>query len=380
MRLAIINHVWSPQAQTPDATLDRFATLTGWAEAVKSAGIETVGVFQRFHQTAQRLDGIVPYHFYADDGPPRPPTWFRGAITLHRAVVTFRPDVVHVNSLEYPLLTRRLARLLPASTALVVQDHGGFDPARLSRMRKGWMRFGVAGVDALLVATAAQVDHFRRSGLVPSSVAVWDVMEGSTTVGPIVRRHREAPPSLLWVGRLNANKDPLTVLAGFDAFLDRSPGATLTMIYAENDLEPQVRAYIGERERLRSAVRLVGSVRHADLEAVYADADFFVLGSRYEGSGYAVLEALACGVVPVLTDIPSFRTLTAGGSVGDLWRVGDPSSLRDALVRVASRPLPPQRDACRRLFDRELSWTAIGVRAVDIYKRAAASVKGASAG
>ena len=42
-------------------------------------------------------------------------------------------------------------------------------------------------------------------------------------------------------------------------------------------------------------------------------ADLFVLGSHREGSGYSLIEALACGLPPVVTDIHAFRTLTGCG-------------------------------------------------------------------
>src|SRR5438876_111648 len=57
---------------------------------------------------------------------------------------------------------------------------------------------------------------------------------------------------------------------------------------------------------------MLGHVLHFRLAAFYSAADLFVLGSHDEGSGYAVLEACACGASPVVTDIPSFRRMTAG--------------------------------------------------------------------
>ena len=41
----------------------------------------------------------------------------------------------------------------------------------------------------------------------------------------------------------------------------------------------------------------------------YGAADVFVSGSHSEGSGYALIEAMSAGVVPVVTDIPSFRAI-----------------------------------------------------------------------
>jgi glycosyltransferase involved in cell wall biosynthesis len=367
MRIAIVNDVWSPDAPTPEATLQLFTTLTGWCEGVAAQGA-TVTAFQRFHTGATLSRGTVTYRFVADAGPPRPSPTFGGADTLHDALAEFRPAIVHVNGFDFPLSLRRLRSRLPGECALVVQDHGGFDPDRLSRLRKAWFRYGLGAVDAILVATPPQIELFRDSRIVPAQVRIRDVMESSTNLRPAKQHVDGGALSLLWVGRLNENKDPLTVASGFSRFVRMHSHATLTFIYQQAHLEPRLRTFVEADEALRRSVTLRGFVPHGQLAEAYAEADLFVLGSHHEGSGYAVLEALACGVPPVVTDIPAFRWLTAGGTVGALWTAGDSESCCAALTRAAARPLDAQREACRQRFDGQFSWDAIGRRACAIYE------------
>ena len=368
MRIAIVNGAWDPSAPTHESTLDRLSTLTGWADALAAAGATEVVIFQRFHQPGLVTRGDVYYCFVEDRGSARPPVWYTGG-RLSAAVTAFSPDLVHVNGLDYPLLTRRLRRALAGRSAIVVQDHGGFDPERLSPFRKAWMRCGLRAADGLLVATPPQREVFRASGLAPGGLAVRDVMEGSTTW----RASAGRPPqpqglAVLFVGRLNANKDPLTVLEGFAMFSQGHPDVTLTFVYQEGDLEQELRTAVERDGRLRARVTLLGAVPHERLPAVYGAADLFVLGSHRESMGYAALEALACGVVPVLTDIPSFRWLVTEGRVGALWRTGDPASLAAALDHVASTRLEEQRAIGRAFFDAHCSWDVIGRRAMAIYR------------
>jgi glycosyltransferase involved in cell wall biosynthesis len=174
-------------------------------------------------------------------------------------------------------------------------------------------------------------------------------------------------PALLWVGRLNANKDPLTVLAGFERIVGPCPGASLTMVFGTDLLLPEIRARLLQSPALQSRVRLVGYVPHEQLPAYYSAADLFVLGSHHEGSGYALIEACACGAIPVVTDIPAFRVITGDGRRGALWKPGDAASLADALREMAGRDLGALRSDLARHFASELSWAAIGGRALDIY-------------
>jgi hypothetical protein len=200
MRIAIVNVVWNRDAPTTAATLDRFTTLTGWADALQASDT-VVAVWQRFPRDAECLRGHVVYHFIADVGPPKPLTWFRAPRRLVDAVAAFRPDLVHVNGLDHPRLVRQLRRSLGPGCAIAVQDHGGLDPRALSPLRTIWMRRGLAAADVLLVATPPQIDLFRSSGLVPVDLDVRDVMEGSTDLHADDRRERHAPLSVLWVGR-----------------------------------------------------------------------------------------------------------------------------------------------------------------------------------
>jgi len=104
------------------------------------------------------------------------------------------------------------------------------------------------------------------------------------------------------------------------------------------------------------------------MPAFYSAADLFVLGSHHEGSGYALLEAMACGCVPVVTDIPSFRVITDGGSLGASWTPGSVSRCAAALVQAAKGDLAQMREKVRAYFERELSWSAVGHRAKEAYE------------
>ena len=364
MKVAVVNPTWDARTPTPAGTLDRFWSLTGWAGAIREAGATEVRVFQRFHADADVERDGISYIFVADDAGMKSPPTFVGR-RLCRAVASFAPAIVHVNGLGHPRLTRRLRHELGFGTPIVVQDHGGFDPRSVSLWRKVWMRHGLACVDALLVATPPQTRTFTESGLVPPQVRVRDVMEASTSV------HASAAPhdgtAILFVGRLNANKDPLSVLDGFGRLVRNRPDSTLTFVYDDATLEPEIRARLTADAALAARVTLRGQVPHQRIDGEYARADIFVLGSHFEGSGYAALEAMACGVVPVLTDIPSFRWLTDDGRIGALWSVGDPVSLGDALARVVSADLQAHRRAARARFDEHFSWRAIGRRAMEIY-------------
>lgn len=106
---------------------------------------------------------------------------------------------------------------------------------------------------------------------------------------------------------------------------------------------------------------------HGRIELLMRAADIFVLGSHREGSGYSLIEALACGLPPVVTDIPSFRSLTKNGSVGKLWPCGDSRALCQALLTTANCSGAAVRAAVRTHFEAELSSHALGMKLAAMY-------------
>ncbi|HUE88272.1 MAG TPA: glycosyltransferase family 4 protein [Vicinamibacterales bacterium] len=361
----------------PEALLDHHWTVVGWAEAVAATGEARVTVLQRFDRPARLSRNGVEYVFFRD-GSRRHRRW-RPSVTLCRHLIHTRPDVLHVRGFRAPLEAWAARQILRASTAIVMQDHGGVDlasgrlgstlsPSRLVRRR------AMRAVDGFLFTAAAQAEPWRRAGLVSLEQKVYEVQTASTVMKPLPRagaRERSGiggDPAVLWVGRLNANKDPLAVLEGFERSLSSLPEATLTMIYGEDDLLTAVRGRIESSPALARRVRLVGRVAHEEIAAYFSAADLFVLGSHREVCGYALIEACACGAVPVVTDIPPFRRVTDGGAFGALWAPGDPSALARALVDAGRQTLHLVRSRMAAHFERALSWPAVGRRAVDIYR------------
>lgn len=342
----------------PDELLDRYSTLTGWSEALLEAGAARVVVLQRFHRMASVTRNGVDYRF-VDSWRMAPPN----LDTI---------GIAHVNGLHFPARTRLLRASLRWQTPLVVQDHAN-GPPPVSPISRALRRAALDRVDGFLFTASQQAEPWRAAGLIGPHQTVHEVLEASTDLRPIDRGPARAAsgvdgaPAVLWVGRLNENKDPMTVLAGFEQLIEAFPAATLTMAFGSDDLLPSVNARVAASAALRGRVRLIGYVPRNRLAAYYSAADIFVLGSHHEGSGYALIEACACGAVPVVTNIPPFRLITGNGAVGTLWRAGDVSALARALVDAAFRDLDEARAVVQRHFTRTLSWAAVGQRAMAIY-------------
>jgi glycosyltransferase involved in cell wall biosynthesis len=174
-------------------------------------------------------------------------------------------------------------------------------------------------------------------------------------------------PAVLSVGHLNHNKDPLTVLAGVSAAAAELPGLRLWCCFSAAPLLAEVQTRITRDPALRDRVHLLGRVPHERIEELMRAADLFVTGSHREGSSYSLVEAMATGLTPVVTDIPSARALTGNGAVGTLWPCGDWRALGRAVYMVAVGRRSETRARVRAHFDAHLSSTAVGRRFAAAY-------------
>jgi glycosyltransferase involved in cell wall biosynthesis len=139
------------------------------------------------------------------------------------------------------------------------------------------------------------------------------------------------------------------------------------MYYTRDDLLATVTAFISATPELAEHVELRGHAPLAEMESIYSSADFLLQASLREWSGLAIMEALSCGCIPVVSDIPSFRVLTANGRFGRLFPIGDDSAMANAVLECAESDRARLASEARDFFERELSFEALAEQLDGVY-------------
>lgn len=372
MHVAQINFLPAPKGLAAAEVFKRWPSLVDIPEAAASAGVK-VSVIQAAMQKERVTHNDVDYHFVdvSDAGT-----------AMHRGrdfaglLDDLKIDVLHVHGLGFAEDTFAIACHLPRMPILL-QDHAD-RPPRWWR-RSSW-RHWYASATGVAFTSTELARPFVKAGLFAPRTQVFAIPESSCrfTLGDRAKARVETglygDPCVLWVGHLNSGKDPLTVLDGIAQAAERLPHLQLWCAFGNAPLLADVQRRIADDPRLVERVHLLGKVPHARIERLMQSTDLYVSGSRAESCGYALLEAMACGAVPMVTDIPSFRALTGCGRIGELWPRGNAARLADALQRAAHHR--PSREQVRAYFDETLSFAAVGRRWAQAYAQVHGSHQG----
>ncbi len=300
-----------------------------------------------------RLFGVVPWGRHDREGAPWP------------ANVRWQRSPFYPLIMRAPLL--QLPRLLPLEAAVHKADlfhatnytapRTRHTPVVLTVHDLALLRLPELGTRALrhLVGRARQTTAAARRVIAVSESTARDLREllsvpadkirvvysgcapqfrplAPADCAAALRRYGISPPYVLHVGTLEPRKNLVRLLSAY-----RRAGATLAdwpalVLVGEpgwgTDAVRKAIAHLGLGDR----VRLTGAVAGADLPALYSAAEAFVYPSLYEGFGLPPLEAMACGVPVITSEVASLPEV-----VGDAALRIDPrdeAALADALTRV----------------------------------------------
>ena len=263
----------------------------------------------------------------------------------------FQPDVIQAHLARGARLAGKAARAL--GIPLIVKTHNYVD-----------LKY-YKDVSVFVPTTEDQRDYLLQQGVPPARVCV---IPNFSSLAPAEQPRPLSPGVLTYVsyGRIVAKKGFDLLLRAFRELL--KAGVNARLIIAGDGPEREALTLLAQRLQLGDAVRVCGWSN--DVASLLASGDIFVLPSRDEPFGIAVLEAMA-------SQIPVVATRTRGplevlnDELAFLAEVDDVTSLTKAMMQAASDPTLRRRKAALALqrYQARYSREAVVPQIIDLYKR-----------
>jgi glycosyltransferase involved in cell wall biosynthesis len=267
---------------------------------------------------------------------PFPRLWTH--VRLSWEMATHPPDVLFVPAHVLPLVH-------PRRCVVTVHDLGYlYYPQAHTRWARMYLRWSTAynarsASHIIADSEATRRDLIQRCGAAPDKVTViypgWDStfspVHDVARLAAVGERYGIGTPYVIYVGTLQPRKNLMRLLDAFSNLVAEERDLQLVIVGKKGWLYEPLFARVRELG-LEQRVLFTGYAPQADLPALLSGARAFVLPSLYEGFGFPVLEAMACGTPVVCSNVASLPEVA-----GDAAILVDPHNteqLTQALRRV----------------------------------------------
>ena len=270
---------------------------------------------------------------------------------VKRILDSFRPDVVHVQVSD-PIGLSVVSYARKHAIPVVTTEHN--QPEVLTEPLKV-PKFAKKPIDAILSNYFANRQSKSDFVTMPTRQAINNLLGGRDFKVPVaavsngvdlssfkpgralesVREKYKIPsfrPVVLYVGRVDPEKNVGVVLAAFSAVLEKVPEALLVVVGDGIDL-PHLKAE-SKKLNINRHVKFLGRVTGEDLCEVYKLGTVFVTASEVETQGIVLIEAAASGLPLVAVDKGAVNEICIGGVNGFLCQPGDISEMVGAIVKI----------------------------------------------
>lgn len=301
----------------------------------------------------------------------------REQVELPRLLRRHKVDLLHSPHFNLPLVR-------PCPTVVTIHDVIYLAckqdmPSRLGRVYyRGMMAASVRLADRIIT-----VSEFSRREIVRylrADPAKIDVIHSGVDPGfqrvteraqieAVLSRYRIDEDYILYTGIYKPRKNHAGLLRAFREFLKNGGRTKLVIAGPMGEGEAELRRLAGE---LSIADRIVfpGFVPDFDLPALYSAARVYACASLYEGFGFTVLEAMACGAPVVCSAETSLPEVA-----GDAALYADPRKPQEfaAALYSAFSDVELRHQLIERGFrnHRRFSWQGAARRTLAAYQRAA---------
>lgn len=175
--------------------------------------------------------------------------------------------------------------------------------------------------------------------------------------------------SILYTGRLVYRKGLVDFVKSAEHVIKKYPDASF-ILTGNGGLRPALEKMI-RNLGLENNFSFLGFITQDELIKYSQKSTIYVLLSYYEGLPTTVLEAMACGMPVVATNIPGTNEVITDGKTGLLVPPRNPRAVADAIVKLLKdeKLRKKMSEAGRLHIERVFSWDIIAENILEMYEK-----------
>ncbi|MCM3630995.1 glycosyltransferase [Paenibacillus glycanilyticus] len=318
--------------------LARGLALKGWTTQIISMIKPTIDV-EKISK-----EGIQINTLDMSKGAPDP----RAIWKLRRLIMEFGPDIVHSHMIHANLLAR-ITRIITRMPVLISTAHNTNEGGKVRMLM---YRLTDSLCNLMTNVSQDAVDSFIQKGastkkkiiFVPNGINLKRFKKNAAN-DESLRQELGIKDEFVWlaVGRLSEVKDYPTLIRSFKQVIQHNSRCQLLIV--GNGEDRSALEQLSRTLEVDNNIKFLG-IRE-DIPRIMNASDAYVMSSLWEGMPMVLLEASACELPMVATDVGGNREVVKEGISGYLARSSDSEQLAEKMISLMSMPTA-EREAMGR--------------------------------
>ena len=266
---------------------------------------------------------------------------FKKILMVKRIIAGIKPDILHLHTLLYPSYLGVFSNFRP----LVVTPWNGDILWQSQRsyihryaVKSGLHKAGLITVDSEELKLKTLRYGRYRNKIEYISFGVDTTVFQHENRSPDLRKRLNIEPNAPVVLSNRSLEDLYNIdiiIRSIPLVLKYFPRTVFLFAWHSASKKEYLKA-LAESLGVTSNVRFIGKIEHSDLPKYYAESDVFVSIPDSDTIAISLLESMACGVAPVVSDLPSTRECIIEGVNGYIVALKNVEETANAIIRLLS--------------------------------------------
>ena len=220
---------------------------------------------------------------------------------LEKAVTIFKPDIVLSHHLW--ILSSLIKEIFPQLPLFVITHGTGMRQLELAPQFSEYVRVKSRKIDLIFALSSLQKSMIMKKYGLPSDKIVITGSGYNSKIFYSKEKLQRETVKIVYAGKLSRAKGVHSLLNVFSELPEQN--IEIIMIGAANKDEKNLILELAEK--IKPPIKFTGNLPQTELSEIFRNSDIFVLPSFFEGLPLVVIEAIACGMRIVVSDLPGIR-------------------------------------------------------------------------